>query len=87
MSNDEINARNHNIKLLLATSAGQEFVLDVLDVCDIYSDITTGDVSMDYKVAGRRSVGLNILEWLEDADPSIYPNLLLAKQRNDKDGN
>ncbi len=57
----------------------QEIMWAILAMCGLYSDqFTNQRESTDY-LLGKRAIGLEILQLLEDADPSIYPQLLLTK--------
>ena len=67
-----------NVRELASTRAGQEVLWRILELCNIYTDSFTGNSSTFYN-EGRRSVGLQILAFLEDADPTIYPRLILQK--------
>jgi len=64
---------------LLKTSYGQDVIWHILSLCDIYSDAFTGNSRTFYN-EGKRSIGLQILHFLEEADPTIYGRLILAKQ-------
>jgi len=55
----------------MQTRQGKEFIWEILSYAEIYS-------SMPGKfTAGKRDVGLKVLQLLEDADSKLYPNLLL----------
>ena len=65
-----------NIREIAKTKQGQAFIWHILDFCGIYTDSFTGD-NQTFYLEGKRSIGLSILQLLEDADPSIYPRLVL----------
>ena len=69
-------------KRLLSQADGRNFIWYVLSLCGIYSDVFTGN-SQAFYLEGRRAVGLEVLQLLEDTDPTAYPNLLLkhAKEK------
>jgi len=69
--------QNGNIRELVATTNGRAFLWEVLAICDIYSP-----ASGKY-AAGKRAVGLEILGMLEEASPTIYPNLIITMQDHD----
>ena len=69
-----------DVRTLLDTKAGQEFVWYVLSICNIYGETFTGNSQTFYQ-EGKRSVGLEILQLLEDVDTTAYARLLLAKQK------
>jgi hypothetical protein len=68
-----------NVRMLLATRQGKDFVWHVLGLCNLYTSTFTGN-SQTFYLEGKRDVGLDILKLLEDADPTIYPKLILDKQ-------
>ncbi len=67
------------VKDVLKTSSGQALIWEILSMCGIYSSTFTGNSQGAY-LEGRRSIGLEILQLLEDADKTFYPKLLLEKQ-------
>lgn len=67
-----------NVREVMRTTHGRDVIWEILDLCGIYSLNTTGDREQE----GRRMVGISILAMLEEADPEIYPKLLLAKQES-----
>lgn len=71
-----------NVRNFAKTRQGQEILWHILGFCGIYDNTFTGD-NMTHYLAGRRSVGLEILQLLEEADPKLYPQLLLAMQGQD----
>lgn len=68
-----------NVREMLKTRAGKEFVWFVLSESNINGGIFTGDNRIFY-LEGKRAVGLSVLQLLEEADPTAYPRLLLEKQ-------
>lgn len=69
-----------NTRELLKTRAGQDFIWHALSICNIYGDIFTGN-SQTFYYEGKRSVGLEILQLLEDCSKTAYAELLLLKQK------
>ena len=69
-----------NVRELSKHSFGKEFIWHVLAMCNLYGDNFTGN-SQTFYLEGKRSVGLQLLQLLEDADPTIYARLLLEKQQ------
>lgn len=69
-----------NIREVLKTGAGKKFLWEILSRCNLYSESFTGN-SQTFFLEGKRSVGLEILQLLEDADPTAYANLLLDNQK------
>jgi len=68
---------------VMRTEAGKVLIWELLDLCDIHSDIFTGN-SQTFYLEGKRSVGLQILQLLEEADPEFYPMLLLERAKQSK---
>ena len=69
-----------NLNQLMATPYGKAVIWDILSSCGIYSEVP-GKFE-----AGKRSIGLNILSLMEDADSKMYPNLLLTMQSEKDNG-
>ena len=68
----------NDIRTIMETGEGRRFVWRVLSHCDVYSDSFTGKSSTFFN-EGRRSVGLDVLNDLNEADPRLYPKLLLEE--------
>ena len=68
-----------NVRELLKTSYGKDVIWHILSFCNLYSDGFTGDNATFYN-EGRRAVGLQLLHLLDEADPTAYARLILAKQ-------
>lgn len=64
---------------LLKTRAGKDVIWHILSLCNLYGNTFTGN-SQTYFLEGKRSIGLGILELLEDVGPTVYARLLLDKQ-------
>lgn len=77
-----------NVANLANTPQGRAFIWHLLSVCNLYDDCNSGDTNT-YYMLGRRSIGLEILDILNDADPTAYPNMLLnaAKQQLEEEDN
>jgi hypothetical protein len=80
-----------NVRELLKHRGGKDFIWFVLSRCNIYTPSFTGTADGTAFMEGKRSVGLDLLQLIEEADPSAYPRLLLEQQgiehgrRNDDD--
>lgn len=61
----------------------RDVMWDILSFCDIYTDKFTGN-SQTFMLLGKSKVGLFILERLQEADPTIYPNLLLDHGKDEQ---
>ena len=71
-----------NIRKLLRDRAGREVIWHILSLCEIYSPSFTGN-SHTFFNEGKRTVGLEIIDLLNQADPSAYANLLLKQGEKD----
>ena len=74
-----------NVKAVLETSSGREVLWEILSMCNLYSSSFTGD-NRTFFEEGKRAVGLDILQLIEDADPKAYGNLLITKQEDRDNG-
>ena len=66
-----------NVREVLATRAGRDVIWEILEMTGLYVD---NSFAAHAGTEGRRAVGLQILELIEDADPKAYGNLLITKQ-------
>ena len=60
-----------NVRALANGKQGKSLIWEILSYCDLH---TAGSGKFE---AGKRQVGIDILTLLEEADPTIYPNLIL----------
>ena len=67
-----------NVRNLIKTKDGKEVIWEILSMCNTYSYNPIGDLYLE----GKRSIGLDILQLLEDADPTFYGRLLIEKQES-----
>jgi hypothetical protein len=66
------------IRSLIKTKPGKDFIWYILGLCDIYEEQFTGN-SRTFFNEGKRSIGIQILEILGEAEPLAYAELLAAK--------
>lgn len=59
------------IRAACKSKVGRSLVWEVLGLCDIYSVTNRSELDMAYQ-NGKRAVGLDILSWLNEADPTLY---------------
>lgn len=71
------NLLNLHVKQVASTDAGKHVLWEILALCHISENAFTGDNNQTNHLTGKQSVGRDILVILEDADPTIYPNLIL----------
>ena len=72
-----------SVRNICKSSHGKNFIWHLLDICGTNAQIYEGEMKQQ---VGRRSVGLDILYLLEEADPEFYPKLLLEKIKMKKAG-
>ena len=80
MADKELEILKANVSQVMALRAGQDVMWEILGMCGLYTD---NSISADQGIEGKRAVGLQILQLLEDVDPKIYPNLLITKQEQE----
>lgn len=72
----EYSALLHSYKEVLRSTHGKRVLLHILSLCELYSASDTG----------RRLVGLDILETLDNVHPTTYPQLLLDSKLGERHG-
>ena len=68
---------------ILKSKQGQRVLWHILGLTGIYSTTFTGN-SRTFFLEGKRAIGLDILQLLEDADKEAYARLQLAKIKQEK---
>ena len=81
----EYQALLENIRSLMSGKGARGLVWHILSMCDLYSDAFAGN-SRTFYIEGKRAIGLGILQLLDEADPTIYPRMLLEKAKEIKNG-
>lgn len=71
------------VKAVAQDKNGQAFIWEILSMCDMYSTTFTGN-SQGAFLEGRRAVGLDILDLLNEMDNTFYPNLMLKHKESTK---
>lgn len=69
-----------NLRVLLSTPQGKEFVWGVLEFCGIFKDSMTGS-SMTFYNEGRRSVGLKVLADVTKASPQAFVQMMMDNEK------
>jgi len=72
----ELDLLSANVRELMSSRQGKEVMWSMLSMCGIYSSMP-GEFE-----AGKRQVGLDIMQMLDEADLTIYPRLLLENREN-----
>lgn len=65
----------NDILNLSKTDSGKRFIWYVLSLAGIYQSTYTGNAESHF-LEGRRSIGLDVLNDIQEVDPMIYINLL-----------
>lgn len=65
-----------NVVALAKTEPGKIFIWKILEFCDVFTPNAHMDNSAFY-LNGRKGVGADVLALLEEADPTIFPKLIL----------
>ena len=65
---------------LASLPQGRKFIWHVLSLCELHSSSFTGNSRTFYN-EGKRDVGLGVLQLLEEADPTIYPSLIMERAK------
>lgn len=71
----EFDILNANVREVMKSRQGREVMWEILSFCGIYSSIP-GEFE-----SGKRNVGLDIINMLDEGDLEIYPKLLLENRK------
>lgn len=79
---DENTYRNlcSNMREVVKTTQGKEVIWAILAMCGLYTESFTGN-SQTFYMEGKRAIGLEILQLMEDTDKTLYARMLLEAQR------
>jgi hypothetical protein len=72
-----------DISVIMSTKGGRKFIRRVLDYSGVFCDTFDSDTHEHAKNAGRRQVGLWLINEIKEAAPDEY--ITLIKERNDDD--
>ena len=67
-------AEDEALRTVLSTYAGRAVFWRLLSACRIYSDSFTGD-ERTYYYEGKRSIGLGIIEMIENVNPHVMAQI------------
>ena len=73
-----------DITTVMGSDQGKDIIWEILSLCGIYDNQFTGNSGTFFN-EGRRSVGIDLIQILNDADPTLYPRLLLERARLEED--
>jgi len=74
----------NNTRDVIKTPQGRALIWHFLSMCPLYSDTFSGNSRTFYE-EGKRAVGLEMLGFLEDVDPTFYPKMLLEEAKKFKE--
>jgi hypothetical protein len=80
MSDKDFEILNANVRHVMGTKAGRDVMWEILSMCQLGTD---NSADANQGIEGKRSIGLQIIGLLSDADPKLYPNLLISKQEDE----
>lgn len=69
------------IRNVLKSEDGYLMLWHIFGLCDNYSDSFTADRGKTDYLLGRQSIGLDIIRTLQDIEPTLYPSLLLRREK------
>jgi len=69
-----------DIGSVLKTPQGRDVIWEILSLCGIYDNQFTGNSGTFFN-EGRRSVGLDLIQMMTDADPTAYARLMLERAK------
>ena len=69
-----------DVRQVASTDAGLRFLQRLLDLCHTFGLSYNGRAPDTYFVEGKRSVGLQLIEDIDQADPGIYAKLVAIKK-------
>jgi len=72
----EIEELRNAFRTILGTRQGRKVLWFILDICNVYGDCFTGN-SRTFYLEGRKSIGLELIDAIEDARPGTYARMLL----------
>jgi hypothetical protein len=82
---DEESQVLESMRYIMSFEQGQDLLWYILSQCGIYSDNFTGDTSKTNYLLGQRSIGLMLLQIMNDTDPRMYAKLQLRKATDEVD--
>jgi len=65
-----------DISVIMSTKGGRKFINRVLNQCGVFSDTFDSDTHEHAKNAGRRQIGLWLMNEIQEASPREYTTLL-----------
>ena len=74
-----------NYKILLSNNPhARKLLWEILELCGIYYVTTNYETNQTFEDKGRRMVGIFIIELLDSISPTLYPELLLERGKENE---
>lgn len=73
---------NGHVREVMKTPSGKAIVWSILTECGVYASMCTGD-NQTFFLEGKREIGLQLIDMLNTADPTIYPRLMLDQLKGE----
>jgi len=73
-----------DVASVMGTPQGRDVIWEVLSLCGIYDNQFTGNSGTFFN-EGRRSVGIDLIQIINNADPTSYARLLLERAKLEED--
>ena len=70
----------HNIGAVLATEDGMNVLWEILNWCGIYSSSLSADPLVTAQQEGKRAIGIQLIDLIQQTDPRAYAHLLIEMQ-------
>jgi hypothetical protein len=62
----------------------RDLLWHVLSMCNVWGGTFTGN-SQTFYLEGKRQVGIELLQLIEEVDPTLFPRMMLEKQKTVED--
>ena len=82
--NEERKIEIAELSVIMSTKGGRNFISRIIDRCGLFSDIYSTDTHEHARLAGRRQIGLWLLNEIKESTPGEY--ITLMKERNENEG-
>lgn len=72
------------VTVIMSTKGGRNFINRLLDQCSVFSDSYDSDTHNHAKNAGRRQIGLWLLNEIQEASPGEYITLMKERMNDER---
>lgn len=73
-----------DVQDVMKQPGAKKLLMHIISMCDIYDKRMFDKGSNEFRL-GRASVGTDVIQLMEDVDPTLYPTLLLERAKEIKD--